>query len=274
MKKTNFYFRFVIIFLMLVLFFILTMDKTNWGADAGVVRDVYLDDNKTEKVTLKMGKTTVISFIEKPVNVVIGNKNYFNVAYVANDVTIQPLRNGVETNLFVYGKFHRYGFIIRTEDLSGYDDLLKVRWIDDKTDVLPKKQISTVQVTATNPVPAPVSVPVITLVIKNLRRTVDVNKGFVLIDFSLANKSGEKIDLRKINFNVHHDGIEVVPTTIGIVFEKDVLNDDGEESKGRILYKVNQGKTSDNIYFKEIVIDLKYQQFNQKLVIKEEVLPN
>lgn len=90
------------------------------------VRELYVNSNEMGTVNLKMGQSTILRFQEKPKKVVIGNQNYFNVEFIDNDVTIQPL--GVaKTNLFVYGEYSTYGLLIDVNNHSDYDDLVIVR---------------------------------------------------------------------------------------------------------------------------------------------------
>ena len=92
---------------------------------AGVVRDLLMDDSKAEAIHLCLGRSTVLRFRDKPKKIVTGNKNYFNFSFIANDVTIQPLRE-VSSNLFVYGEYESYAFNLKFLDGCRYDDLVKV----------------------------------------------------------------------------------------------------------------------------------------------------
>lgn len=94
---------------------------------AGQIRSLEINDSRMKPIYLKMGQSTVLRFNERPQKVVIGNQNYFNIEFIGNDVTLQP-QELVTTNLFVYGKYHTYGFILKTSHGQRYDDLVKVRW--------------------------------------------------------------------------------------------------------------------------------------------------
>lgn len=90
------------------------------------VRDLEVSSGEMGRTYLKMGKSTVLRFTDKPKKVVIGNQNYFNVEFIDNDVTIQPL--GVATtNLFVYGEYQTYGLILSVIGHDKYDDLVMVK---------------------------------------------------------------------------------------------------------------------------------------------------
>lgn len=90
------------------------------------VRDLSISSTEMGHIYLKMGKSTVLRFADKPKNVVIGNQNYFNIEFIGNDVTIQPLGQ-VSTNLFVYGEYQTYGLILNVRGSGVYDDLVTVR---------------------------------------------------------------------------------------------------------------------------------------------------
>lgn len=94
---------------------------------AGQVRSLDISDRSMKPIYLKMGQSTVLRFNDRPQKIVIGNQNYFNIEFIGNDVTIQP-QGLVTTNLFIYGKYHTYGFILRVSKGRNYDDLVKVRW--------------------------------------------------------------------------------------------------------------------------------------------------
>ena len=94
---------------------------------AGKVRALRATDNEMVPIYMKMGRSTVIRFREKPQKVVVGNQNYFNIEFIGKDVTLQP-QAIVTSNLFVYTKNHTYGFLLRVGEHGGYDDLVKVEW--------------------------------------------------------------------------------------------------------------------------------------------------
>jgi hypothetical protein len=115
------------------------------------VRDLEISSGEMGKIYLKMGKSTILRFADKPKKVVIGNQNYFNVEFIDNDVTIQPL--GVATtNLFVYGEYQTYGLILSVIGHDNYDDLVMVKRKSfsptmglapkEKKDLKPKKIIN------------------------------------------------------------------------------------------------------------------------------------
>ena len=92
---------------------------------SGIVRNLPMDGSKAEEIYLCLGHSTVLRFRERPKKIVAGNKNYFDFAFVANDVTIQPLRE-VSSNLFVYGEYNSYAFNLKFLHGCRYDDLVKI----------------------------------------------------------------------------------------------------------------------------------------------------
>ena len=105
----------------MILVLILVMAQT-W---AGTIRTLEMDNTKSEAIYLCMGRSTVLRFKDRPKKVVSGNRNYFNLEFLGNDVTIQPKR-AVESNLFVYGEYHHYTFNLKFLSGCRYDDLVKV----------------------------------------------------------------------------------------------------------------------------------------------------
>ena len=91
------------------------------------VRSVGASERAITPIYLSLGRSTVLRFREKPKRVVLGNRNYFNIEFIENDLAIQPL-GVVTTNLFVYGEAHTYGFSLHSNAGGGADDLVHVGW--------------------------------------------------------------------------------------------------------------------------------------------------
>lgn len=107
------------------------------------VRAVEANDKDVRTIFLALGRSTVLKFKEKPVNVVIGNKNYYNVEYINNDITLQPL-GAVDTNMFVYTKSKRtYSFLLKIVTPNRYDDIIHVHW---KNNFRPRQVFTTSKV--------------------------------------------------------------------------------------------------------------------------------
>lgn len=112
----------------LILSFALSIYSFETLAQRKEIREVDTNDRLMKVVNLTMGRSTVISFQDKPVKVVSGNSNYFNVEFVGNDLTLQPLAP-VETNLFIYTeKGMKFGFLLKVGPVAVYDDILYIKW--------------------------------------------------------------------------------------------------------------------------------------------------
>jgi len=110
----------------LFIFFVILSSVAN--AQRKEVREVYANDREMKTIHLTLGRSTILSFGDKPVKVVSGNSNYFNVEYIGNDLTLQPLAN-VDTNFFVYTQNKmKYGFHLKVGSSGLYDDMVYVRW--------------------------------------------------------------------------------------------------------------------------------------------------
>ncbi|MBX3034590.1 MAG: hypothetical protein KF865_11755 [Bdellovibrionaceae bacterium] len=95
---------------------------------AGSVRTIGVNNDSMTPIYLRLGKSTVLRFPDKPRKVVVGNQNYYGLEFIENDLAIQPL-GAVSTNLFVYTERRTYGFILTPGER--YDDLVFVRWKSD-----------------------------------------------------------------------------------------------------------------------------------------------
>lgn len=90
------------------------------------VRTLATTSREMPVVSLKTGRSTVLRFSSPPKKVVLGNQNYFNVEFIESDITLQPL-GPATSNLFVYGDGFTYGFILKVNQGSNYDDLVFVK---------------------------------------------------------------------------------------------------------------------------------------------------
>lgn len=93
---------------------------------AGKVRTLPTNSQEMPIIHLMTGRSTVLRFSSPPKKVIIGNQNYFSIEFIDSDVTLQPLSN-TTSNLFVYGDGFTYGFILKVDHLSDYDDLIFVK---------------------------------------------------------------------------------------------------------------------------------------------------
>lgn len=104
------------------------------------IREVYTNDRTIKPIYLALGRSTVLKFREKPTNVVVGNKNYYNIEYINNDLTIQPL-GAVDTNLFIYTESKRtYALILKIVPATRYDDIVHIRWKSKHSFKKPKRK--------------------------------------------------------------------------------------------------------------------------------------
>lgn len=106
----------------ILIFFVCSM------AYAGKVRDLYLDEYTIAPAYLKLGRTTVLRFEEKPLKVISGNSSHFSLEYIGNDIAVQPLGQ-TSTNFFIYTKNRSFGIYLHVQN-KRHDDLVKIFWKD------------------------------------------------------------------------------------------------------------------------------------------------
>lgn len=178
--------------------------------EAGVVRTVYTDNVTIQPINLKMGQSTILRFLEKPKKVVLGNANYYSVEFIENDLAIQPLGE-VTTNLFVYGMKNVYGFILRTNQSSIYDDLVQVDLKENKASLLSSRD--TLKVSPFKEVSNPRILFQVGSELKVMISKIQKldGKDFYIIDFQIENLSKEKLDLSKIEFSLFRGKFKLSP---------------------------------------------------------------
>lgn len=93
---------------------------------AGRVRTLPTNSQEMPVIHLMTGRSTVLRFPSPPKKVIIGNQNYFNIEFIESDVTLQPL-SLTTSNMFVYGDSFTFGFILKVNSTSEYDDLVFIR---------------------------------------------------------------------------------------------------------------------------------------------------
>ena len=196
------------------------------------IREVDTNDRLMKVVNLTMGRSTVLSFQEKPVKVVSGNSNYFNVEFVGNDLTLQPLAP-VETNLFVYTeKGTKFGFLLRVGPSSIYDDILYVKW-KSQNEILMKRLK-----------PQKLLQPFKLFVSKELEISVKrfVRLGEIktyLFDFEIVNKTEIKLKLLSIDVFVSRLNQRFIGQKL--VFEKEEAKKN-EIIRARLLTRIEQAQ--------------------------------
>ncbi len=180
-------------------------------------------------IYLRLGKSTVLRFTDKPRKVVVGNQNYYGLEFIENDLAIQPL-GAVATNLFVYTESRTYGFLLTPGER--YDDLVFVRWKSEK--ILTREEA---------PPSTKESRPGLAFKIgKALKVTVETVKtqaplGLHLIDCTVENVGKTEVALSGFTLQAVRLGARLEKQDT--VFEKEKLKPK-EKSKARIVLKLDQ----------------------------------
>lgn len=202
-----------------------------FGARAGSVRTVGVSGDSMTPIYLKLGKSTVLRFTDKPRKVVVGNQNYYGLEFIENDLAIQPL-GAVPTNLFVYTESRTYGFLLMPGER--YDDLVFVRW---------KTPGAKLQARDEAPPPAKESRPGLAFKIgKALRIAVETIKaqpvlGVHLIDCTVENLGKAEVALSGVTLQAVRSGKRLEKQEL--VFDKEKLKPK-EKSKARLVLKLDQ----------------------------------
>lgn len=195
------------------------------------IREVDTNDRLMKVVNLTMGRSTVISFEHKPVKVVSGNSNYFNVEFVGNDLTLQPLAP-VETNLFVYTeKGAKFGFLLKVGSASIYDDILYIKW-KTQSEILmkslkPQKLLQPFKLSLGRD---------LEINVKRFSRLGEIKT--YLIDFEILNK-GVRLKTSSVDVFVSRANQRFIGQKI--IFEKDEVKKD-EVTRVRILTRIEQAQ--------------------------------
>ena len=202
----------------------------SFDAEAGTVRTVGVSSDSMAPIYLKLGKSTVLRFSDKPRKVVVGNQNYYGLEFIENDLAIQPL-GSVATNLFVYTESRTYGFLLTPGER--YDDLVFVRWGSIR---------GSAKTSDDSPSPKE-SRPGLSFKIgKLLKITVEKIKvqpslGLYLVDCVLENTGKDELQLSKLTLQTLRQGKALEKQDI--VLEKDKLKPN-EKSKVRLVLKLDQ----------------------------------
>jgi hypothetical protein len=196
------------------------------------IREVDTNDRLMKVVNLTMGRSTVLSFQEKPVKVVSGNSNYFNVEFVGNDLTLQPLAP-VATNLFVYtDKGTKFGFLLKVGASSIYDDILYIKW-KSQIEILMKRL-------KPQKLLQPFKLFVGRGLVISVRRFVRLGQiKTYLIDFEIKNLGEGNLKTASLDVFVRRTNQRFVGQEL--VFEKDEVKKD-EIIRGRLLTRIEQAQ--------------------------------
>jgi hypothetical protein len=196
------------------------------------IREVDTNDRLMKIVNLTMGRSTVLSFQEKPVKVVSGNSNYFNVEFVGNDLTLQPLAP-VETNLFVYTeKGTKFGFLLKVGPSSIYDDILYIKW-KSQNEILMKslKPQKLVQ---------PFKLFIGKEIQINVRRFLRLGEiKTYIFDFEIESIGGEKLKTASIDVFVSRTNQRFIGQKL--IFEKEEVKKE-EIIRARLLTRIEQAQ--------------------------------
>ncbi|MDH5582146.1 MAG: hypothetical protein OEY33_09605 [Bdellovibrionales bacterium] len=237
----------------LILIFSLFLVPSSFGK---TVREITVNDSKMENVYLNLGKSTILRFQEKPQKIVIGNKNYFHLQFIQNDIAIQPLSN-VSTNLFVYGEYRTYGFLLFPGTKDRSDDLVKIKWknnffkINDKQKLRkkhPTKFFKELNFSINNEVE---------IKLKKILRA--VNHRFYIMDLELINKGSQNFNLLKTKWSMTSNGLTLNKQEV--IKEKDILSKN-QVSKIRVIFN--------SAIFKNIELVLINGEDNKKFRIPKE----
>lgn len=210
-------------------------------ANASNVRNIAVNNQSMAPIFLKLGKSTVLRFPDKPKKVVLGNQNYYGLEFIENDLAIQPL-GAVGTNLFVYTEGHTYGFLLTPGER--YDDLVFVHW--KYSDASPREQAATTPGKSTNP-------KVSFMAGKDLKITVvkvagPSTFGLHLIDCLIENQGKSEADLSTISLVATRQGRPLAEQHMAVETEK--LKPKGQ-TRARIILKLDEKK--------DISIDAKWK---------------
>ena len=205
--------------------------STSIFAQRKEIREVDTNDRLMKVVNLTMGRSTVISFEHKPLKIVSGNSNYFNVEFVGNDLTIQPLAP-IETNLFVYTeKGTKFGFILKVGPLSLYDDILYIKWKTQNEILMkslrPQKVLQPFRLFLGDG---------LEINVKKFLRLGEIKS--YLIDLEILNK-GDKLKTSNLDIFVSRSNQRFIGQKL--VFEKDEIKKD-ERTKARVLTRIEQAQ--------------------------------
>lgn len=198
---------------------------------AGVIRSLRLNSQKMEPIYLSLGQSTILRFIEKPKRVVIGNQNYFNVEFIGSDITIQP-KGVATTNLFVYGEYRTYGFILNVDSKNQYDDLVKVYWKSSPVK-FPKKKPNIEK-------RAKKSITLRDEILCIVDKVKEIKKDFFIADLRIINKSGKELNTNNFELFV---GNKKKLNKQNTIYSKNQIQDQ-KMVKARILFKTEDKKNT------------------------------
>lgn len=206
------------------------------------IREVGANDRVMTRINLTMGRSTILSFPEKPIKVVSGNSNYFNVEFIGNDLTIQPLAQ-VETNLFVYTQSNtKYGFHLNVGSSSLYDDMVYVRW---KSPYVTNNDENAARKESPQKIIPPMDLKLGEVEIKINKFTRLQGTKTYVIDFDVKNKGHSELSLKSMDVFVSRNNERLPGQKLFFEKEKILIH---STSKGRIFLPVEKAEDV-SVYF-------------------------
>lgn len=209
-------------------FFVMVSVLASFQSFAGQIRSINVSAKNMQNIYLKLGQSTVLRFTETPKKVVVGNQNYFNIEFIGNDITIQPQGN-VKTNLFVYGEYHTFGFILNVGAGSSYDDLVNVSWSSPKFTSKPREKLVESKINKALKLKDGIKC--------ELERLKELRKNFFVIDFNLVNNGKEKVKSQNLDLFLSRSRIKLPKQRLvfaGKTIEKDL------GIKGRLFFELEK----------------------------------
>lgn len=222
------------------------------------VREVFANDREMKTIHLTLGRSTILSFSDKPVKVVSGNSNYFNIEYIGNDLTLQPLAN-VDTNLFVYTQNKmKYGFHLKVVPSSSYDDMVYVRWRNPVQ--FDRKSTAPLTKGPQRPFkPLALKLGVLEIQVNKLIH-LKGSKSYI-VDFELKNKGPTEIKLNEVDVFISRNNERLKGQKLFYKKETLALHD---SAQGRILLPIEKHE--------DFSIYLSFQKKHNKVVISKKYL--
>ncbi len=218
------------------------------------IREVNSNDRMMKTVNLTMGRSTILSFTEKPIKVVAGNSNYFNIEYIGNDLTIQPLAN-VETNLFVYTEPKgKYGFHLKVGPVSLYDDVVYIRWMSPYISEKPRPYLESSPQKKIKP--TLLKAGRVEIYVYQFIRLKGTRSYFV--DFGVKNKGAEEVQLNSLDVFASRDNERLKGQKL--VFDQEKVKVHGQ-CKGRLFLSIPEDK--------DFSLYLNYQKKLERTIISK-----
>lgn len=109
-----------------VITLLINLGHPTFGAVTSAAKTLFMKDTDVARVTVALGRSTILSFPTRPSKVVLGNKNLFAVEYIDSDLAISALHPQARSNLVVYLQGRRFSFDV-VAAAGGGDEILLIR---------------------------------------------------------------------------------------------------------------------------------------------------